>query len=81
MYDCDSELLVEFLREMRDNDGSCYLHVSSDGGAQERDDKKKKRHLEFLVKTGRAEKENKIEFRITKDGDDFLNAIDKDKDT
>ena len=41
---------------------------------------KKEQHLDLLVDEGLAEKKNSIKFRITKDGHDFLNAIDKNKD-
>lgn len=83
MYDPkhDPKLIVKLLRDMRDNDRGCYyLHVSSDGGVQEKDDEKKEDHLNLLVVAGHAERKSSIEFKITIHGYDFLNAIDNDED-
>lgn len=44
-------------------------------------EQKELHHLDLLEDVGQAVWKNDNVIRITKGGDDFLNAIDKDKDT
>lgn len=67
------ELLVELLREMsKADDGRILAHDS---------ERKRWHHLELLIDAGQVEKISNAIFRITNDGYDFLNAIDKGGDT
>ena len=75
----DPELLVELLREMNNaDDGSGSLLEPQTF----KSNPKRRHHLDLLEDAGQALwNDKKSSIRITKDGYDFLNAIDKGRDT
>lgn len=69
----DPELLVELLREMASAEGGQKLEPPAFGA-----DQAHRHNLDLLADAGQAEwNDSKSIIRITKDGHDFLNQIDK----
>ncbi len=69
----DPDLLVELLRKMNDADDGSLVEPQVWGADQNR-----RHHLDLLDDAGQARwNDNKSIIRITNDGYDFLNAIEK----
>ena len=65
----DPDLLVTLLREMSAVEDGCITAHDSD--------RKKWHHLKLLIEAGQVEKISNAIFRITNDGYDYLDEIDK----
>ena len=73
----DPDLLVELLRKMNDAEDGRLLSPNTLGGRNQ----KERHQLEILADAGHAKWISDHVIRITNDGYDFLNAIDKGGDT
>jgi len=74
----DSEHLIQLLKEMNEKPDGRILYDQSMG--VDEDTLKRNHHAELLIDAGHAKRESDHVVRITKQGYDFLNAMESQPD-